>query len=95
MPTFISLNKSSRDKKKYVIRLDNPKQTIHFGSKNSQTYLDHKDKQKRKNYLARHIVNERWDKINAGSLSAGLLWGKHTSLDKNLDDYLRRFNITR
>ena len=96
MPTFISLNKSKRDKKKYVIRLDNPKQTIHFGSKNSKTYLDHKDTHKRENYLARHkALNEDWTKINAGSLSKFLLWGEHTNLKDNLDDYLKRFNITR
>jgi len=93
MPTFISLKKSKRDKKKYVLKLDN--QTIHFGSKNSKTYLDHKDKDKRSAYIARHRVNERWDKINAGSLSRYLLWGEHTSLKENLEDYLERFKIKR
>ena len=31
---FVSLKKSDRKGKKYVIVFDNPKRTIHFGSKN-------------------------------------------------------------
>ena len=48
---------------------------------------------KRENYLARHRVNEDWTKVNAGSLSAFLLWGKSTDLETNLRAYLRRFKI--
>ena len=94
MPNLISLKKSKRDKKRFVIKLDNPRQTIHFGYKGGSTYIDHKDKVKRKNYIARHRVNENWGEINAGSLSRYLLWGEHTNLKNNLEDYLKRFNIT-
>ena len=66
---------------------------IHFGSENSKTYLDHKDKDKRRAYLARHEKNENWDEINAGSLSKFLLWGKSTDLQTNLKEYFKRFNI--
>lgn len=90
---FVSLEPSSRPTKKYVITFDSPKKTIHFGSKNSSTYLDHQDKQKRHNYLMRHMINEDWDSVNAGSLSAYLLWGRSTDLDKNLKTYLNKFNI--
>lgn len=94
MPNLLSLKKSKRDKKRFVIKLDNPRQTIHFGYKGGSTYIDHKDKLKRKNYIARHRVNENWGEINAGSLSRYLLWGEHTNLKNNLEDYLKRFNIT-
>ena len=93
---FISLDKSERKNKKYVIvfmKENGRPLTIHFGSKNSQTYLDHKDKAKRSAYIARHAPNENWDEINAGSLSKHLLWGKSTDLDKNLNEYLKKFNI--
>lgn len=65
----------------------------HFGLKNGSTYIDHKDKLKRQNYIKRHIVNENWDKINAGSLSRYLLWGDSTILEKNVKDYVKRFNL--
>ena len=51
---FVSLEPSTRPDKKYMIKFDEPKKVIHFGSKNSRTYLDHKDKKKRFNCLQRH-----------------------------------------
>ena len=91
---FISLEKSNKPDKKLVIKFSEPTLTIHFGSKNSSTYLDHHDKHKRSNYLKRHMVNENWDQVNAGSLSAYLLWGDSTDLNTNLMNYLNHFNIS-
>ena len=90
---FISLEKSNKPNKKLVITFSEPKLTIHFGSKNSSTYLDHHDKVKRSNYLNRHKVNENWDEVNAGSLSRYILWGSSTDLNANLIYYLDKFNI--
>ncbi len=90
---FISLEKSNKPDKKLVIKFSEPNLTIHFGSKHSLTYLDHRDKHKRSNYLKRHKVNEDWNQINAGSLSKWLLWGKTTDLERNLMQYLNHFNI--
>ena len=90
---FISLEKSNKPDKKLVIKFSEPTLTIHFGSKNSSTYLDHHDKHKRSNYLKRHMVNEDWGNVNAGSLSAFLLWGETTDLYSNLYNYLDQFNI--
>lgn len=78
-----------------MITLSEPKKTIHFGAKDGSTYLDHKDKIKRKNYLARHKVREDWNNINAGSLSAFLLWGDSTDINNNLNAYLKKFNISK
>jgi hypothetical protein len=63
---FISLDKSNKPNKKLVITFSEPNLTIHFGSKNSSTFLDHYDKTKRSNYLKRHKVNENWDPVNPG-----------------------------
>jgi hypothetical protein len=38
-------------------------------------------------------VREDWSKVNAGSLSRFILWGDSRNINKNLKDYLRRFNI--
>ncbi len=90
---FISLEKSYKPNKKLVIKFSEPNLTIHFGSKNSSTYLDHYDKVKRSNYLKRHKVNENWDQVNAGSLSAYILWGDSSDMYANLINYLDKFNI--
>ena len=91
---FISLEKSNKPNKKLVIKFSDPDLTIHFGSKYSSTYLDHHDKVKRSNYLKRHKVNENWNQVNAGSLSAYILWGPSTDLYENLFNYLDKFNIS-
>ena len=91
---FISLEKSNKPNKKLVIKFSDPNLIIHFGSKYSSTYLDHYDKVKHSNYLRRHKVNENWDQVNAGSLSAYILWGPSTDLNTNLFNYLDKFNIS-
>ena len=90
---FISLEKSNKPTKKLVIKFSDPNLTIHFGSKNSSTFLDHHDKLKRSNYLKRHKVNENWNQVNAGSLSAYILWGDSSDMYANLINYLDKFNI--
>ena len=90
---FISLEKSNKPNKKLVIKFSEPNLTIHFGSKNSSTFLDHHDKIKRINYLKRHRVNEDWNQVNAGSLSAYILWGDSSDMYANLINYLDKFNI--
>jgi hypothetical protein len=90
---FISLKKSNKPNKKLVITFSEPNLTIHFGSKNSSTFLDHHDKVKRSNYLKRHKVNENWNQINAGSLSAYILWGNSSDMYSNLINYLDKFKI--
>ena len=65
-----------------------------FGLKGAQTYLDHKDKTKRKNYRARHKKDlDTKDYKRAGYLSYFLLWGDNTSLDKNLKAYKKKFKL--
>ena len=90
---FISLKKSNKPNKKLVITFSEPDLTIHFGSKNSSTFLDHHDKVKRSNYLKRHKVNENWNQVNAGSLSAYILWGDSSDMYSNLINYLDKFKI--
>jgi hypothetical protein len=90
---FISLKKSNKPNKKLVITFTEPDLTIHFGSKNSSTFLDHYDKVKRSNYLKRHKVNEDWNQVNAGSLSAYILWGDTSDMYANLINYLDKFKI--
>ena len=68
--------------------------TTNFGLKGGSTYIDHKDKQLRSKYIARHRVNENWnDPQSAGALSRYLLWGESVALDKNIKAYKKRFKL--
>ena len=90
---FVKPVNSARKGKRPVAKFEDPKKTIHFGSEKGSTYIDHHDKIKRENYLKRHEVNENWNKVNSGSLSAFLLWGKSTNLESNLIRYVKNFDL--
>ncbi len=68
---------------------------VHFGQRGGSTYIDHKDKEKRAAYIARHSKNgENWNNPKtAGALSRYLLWGDSTSLRTNIASFKRRFNL--
>lgn len=66
---------------------------VHFGQKGSSTYLDHKDDEKKKNYLARHKENENWNNpLTAGALSRFILWNKKTLTD-SIADFKKKFKL--
>ena len=89
-------NRQQRDRGKrfQAIMLKNgvPAKTIPFGAYGGQTFIDHRDEVKKRNYLARHRVNENWDAINAGSLSRFLLW-ETPDLKSAAAEYSKRFKI--
>lgn len=61
-----------------------------FGSVGGSTFIDHKDKEKRKNYIARHKNDlDTNDPQRAGYLSMFLLWNKD-SLNASIKDYNKR-----
>lgn len=67
-----------------------------FGLRGGETYVDHKDKGKMRNYLARHGApgaNENWeDKYSAGALSRWVLWSE-PDLQKGKERFAKRFNL--
>lgn len=85
---------SARANKRFMAIFSNGV-VVHFGQLGGQTYIDHGDKIKRSNYLARHGASEDWtDPYKAGTLSRYLLWGDSNSLEKNKQEYMKRFNIS-
>ena len=73
--------------------------TTHFGLKNPKrgTYIDHKDKELRKNYRARHDATEKKfhsDPKRASTLSRFILWGEETNLKDAVKSYKRKFNLS-
>ena len=93
----VKFAKSDRDGKKMkAVFYDGDKKvkTTHFGLDTGSTYIDHKDEDKKKAYIARHSKNnENWnDYQSAGSLSRYILWNK-TSLKDSINDYKKKFNL--
>lgn len=84
---------SDRNDKRFVIIMDNMKH--HFGLKGGKTFIDNRTEKERLNYLARHKVNENWEKSGihtAGFWSRWLLWNKPT-LSESIKDVEKKFNV--
>lgn len=72
---------------------DNKLKKVHFGSATGETYIMHRDEDKKKNYLKRHEVRENWDNpLTAGALSRWILWNKKT-IGQSKKDFVKRFNL--
>jgi hypothetical protein len=84
MTTILKIEPSNRAKKRFKAILSDSKE-IHFGLKEGQTYLDHKDDTKRMNYHARHCWGRQKELIDdlilsPSLLSLYLLWGMYSTL---------------
>jgi len=91
----MKVEKSNRKNKRFVA-VFNDGERIHFGFKGGSTYIDHKDKEKRKNYRARHDVLEKkfyTDPKRPATLSRFILWGEATNLNQAIKDYEKKFNV--
>ncbi len=91
----MKVEKSNRKNKRYVA-IFNDGERIHFGFKGGSTYLDHKDKTKRKNYIARHEVLEKKfynDPKRASTLSRFILWGNSSNLKEAIEQYKKKYNL--
>jgi hypothetical protein len=85
---------STRKDKRYQATFNNGK-TIHFGLRGGQTYIDHGDEQKRRNYIKRHAINEDFNNAySASALSRFLLWGDYKTLDENHQAFMKKFRIS-
>jgi hypothetical protein len=92
----------SKDKKLMAVFTfdDGKTKTTHFGASGYMDYILYNKRDgrvlandKKRNYLARHKVNEDWDDYtSAGSLSRWILWNKPT-LKASINDYKKRFNL--
>ena len=91
----MKVEKSNRKNKRFVAIFDDGDK-IHFGFKGGSTYIDHKSKEKRKNYIARHEVNEKQfynDPKRPATLSRFILWGESTNLNQAIKNYEYKFNV--
>lgn len=93
----VSIKPSNLKDKKYtaVFYEDDKKiKTIHFGLKNSTTYLDTGDKKMRSAYRARHqAVYNKSAPISASRLSYEIIWGDSRDINKNIKDYKNKYGF--
>ncbi len=69
--------------------------TTQFGDNRYQDYTQHKDKERRKKYRARHEKDlAKGSYQSAGYLSYYLLWGDSVSLKSNIKEYKKKFKLT-
>lgn len=96
MPKVVYLKKSTNPNKKYMVYVDPPGRTIHFGAAGMSDYTKHKDKERMARYNARHKSSENWGAsgiTTAGFWSKWLLWNK-PSLSASKASMSKRFGIT-
>jgi hypothetical protein len=90
------LNSTRKDKKLMaVFDIDGLIKKVHFGSRYSQTYLDHNDNLKKSYYIKRHAALGTEDITNPltpAALSRFILWNKPT-LEESIKDYMNRFKL--
>ena len=105
---LISVKPSTKSDKKFVATFcmcngeskccDKERKKTHFGAKINGKPMDDytitKDKKQREAYRTRHKKDlDTKDPTRAGYLSYYLLWGESTSLQENIKDYKKRFNL--
>lgn len=96
----VDIKKSTRDDKRYQATFTDDsgkKSTTHFGyakgNKTGSTYIDHKNKDKKEAWLARHKVRGDFNNYkSASSLAKNILWNK-TTLTASINDYKKKFNL--
>jgi hypothetical protein len=91
---IIKLKKSNDKKHKYIVEIDG--KNIKFGAYGYSDYTIHKDKERKKRYIARHSkMGEDWNKsglLTRGFWARWLLWNK-PDLMESIKDTEERFNI--
>jgi hypothetical protein len=96
MMELLSVKKSNAKDKRLTakFKIGGRTESVSFGLKGGKTYVDGRSWAEKEQYLARHRLNEKWsDPTTAGSLSRYILWGPHTSLEKNVNSFKKRFKL--
>jgi hypothetical protein len=94
---LLKISKSDKPEKKYVavFEKDNGKtKKTYFGQAGADDYLKTGDKERRRLYRERHQKDlSTNDPTRAGFLSFYILWGDSTSLNENIKNYKKKFNL--
>lgn len=87
-PKLYHLYKSSNSSKKFDVYVENHRtgrtKKVSFGAKDYEDYSIHKDKERRRRYRIRHQHDNIDDYLSPGFWSWYILWGRSTSISKNM-----------
>ncbi len=92
---FVKIIKSPKYDKKYraVFIVNGREKKVDFGSSGYSDFTKHKDPERKKRYINRHVSRENWDDpITPGALSRYILWNKPT-FKASLQDYKKKFGF--
>ena len=90
----VVISKSTRPEKRLMAKFEG--RTVHFGQRGAKTFVDHKDEEVKRAWIARHRVREDWrDYDSAGALSKHLLWSKRSvsASVKALNDRQKQYHF--
>lgn len=93
---IINITDSPKKSKRFRVYMDDG-QHYDFGLDTGSTYIDHRDKQKRLAYIARHLGNLSEKRLidsltpSPALFSLALLWGEHTNIEDNIKSLNRHF----
>jgi hypothetical protein len=86
------LKKSDNKKHKFDVILPTGRK-LSFGAKGYSDYTEHKDKERKKKYIARHKAREYWDDFaTKGFWSKHILWNK-PDLKKSIKNTEKKYKI--
>ena len=92
-----TIRRSHKKEKKWDAVFEYPDghtKTVPFGARFMSDYTKHKDKTRKKRYIARHSgMGESWNKPDTpGALSYWVLWNK-PSFKASVADFKKRFDL--
>lgn len=101
---LIKIEKSDKKDKRFKALFktkENKIKEVNFGAKNGNTYIDHKDKEKREAYVKRHsenplekpFLNKKKYSDKPANLAMNILWGKSTNIKENIKNYKKKYNV--
>jgi len=103
MSKLLEVKESKNKPKRFyaLFKKENELKSVGFGDPEGSTYIDHKDKTKRSNYIKRHSNNPLEKKFlnkkkyydAPANLSMHILWGASTNIKENIKDYKKKYNL--
>jgi hypothetical protein len=90
---LIDFDVSPLPQKRYMVKFAEPSRVIHFGTKRTNTFIDHGDRALRHD----HFLNKQYlfesGELCDELLTTSVLWGPTLSVEGNLAWFLKRYQI--
>lgn len=93
---LLSIKKSTAKGKKWTATflIDDKEQKVNFGATGYLDYTIGATDKQREAYLKRHDKEKNQPANTAGALSYYVLWGESRSMNKNIQSFKKRYNLS-